>query len=48
MVDTVWSTLTNYSQWQVTEYFYEQKGNNLNGLLSLTLAEWNGHTLSGE
>ncbi|KAM3179301.1 hypothetical protein ACTXT7_000875 [Hymenolepis weldensis] len=25
MVTAVWSTLTNYSRWQVTEYFYEQK-----------------------
>ncbi|VDL11782.1 unnamed protein product [Hymenolepis diminuta] len=27
MVTAVWSTLTNYSRWQVTEYFYEQKVN---------------------
>nr|CUU99001.1 hypothetical transcript [Hymenolepis microstoma] len=26
MVTSIWSALTNYSRWQVTEYFYEQKG----------------------
>lgn len=26
MVSRVWFALSNYSRWQVTEYFYEQKG----------------------